>query len=330
MIDYDPITHQDYIYQQYSPKLAKIQNSVTQSNNFLTQRHKSVRIVHGFFDCIKESLLYEKHNNVVLVACHKIKDLNKISVPYFESTHKVYGIHYMPPKDWHNRIDKDFSCFINRLDPSRQDFFYHLYTNNLLDKGLISFNLTLRKSLHPGIVSGRDLFDQFHNKFLSSFDYLKSEIDKIVPFKNFDENQNLSDTIMRTKFNIVIETYFERTDAITFSEKTWRSIQTPRPWLLLHSTNSIQLLRDMGFYVFDDWVDHSYDQLDTSVFYGHRMGEILKEVNRLIKQPISQTLLNHWEQHTLKNIEIMKDWSQHWQEVFTTIHDAQECALNLS
>lgn len=330
MIDYDPITTQDYIYQQYLPKIAKIHNSVSQSNNLLRSRQNKTRIVHGFFDCIEKSLLYGKHDDVVLVACHKIKDHGKISVPYFNATHRVYGIHYLPPKDWHTQIDKDFNCFINRLDPCRQDFFYHLYTNNLLDKGLISFNLTLRKGLQADRISGKDLFDQFHDKFLSSFDHVKSEIDKIVPFKNFDETQNLSDTIMRTKFSIVLETYFERPDAITFSEKTWRSIQTPRPWLLLHATNSVQLLRDMGFYVFDDWVDHSYDQLDTSDFYGHRMEEILKEANRLIKQPISQTVLNHWQQHTLKNIEIMKDWSQHWQEVFTTIHDAQECALNLS
>jgi hypothetical protein len=236
----------------------------------------------------------------------------------------------MPPKNWHNKIDYEFSCFNNRLDPARQDFFYQLVKRDWLNKGLISFNLTLRKMVHPDFTSGKDLFNDYHAKFLSSFDYLKPKIDKLVPFKNFDENQDLSSTMMRCKFGMIIETYFERADAITFSEKTWRALQTPRPWLLLHATNSIQLLRDMGFYVYDDWVDHSYDRFDTSNFYGHRMDAIFTEAERLMKLPVTQSLINHWEAQTFKNLEIMKDWSYHWDDVFYTINQARECALNLS
>lgn len=330
-MNYDKVVNEDYIYQQYLPRLQHIWHCVAQANEFLKLQKVKSRIYHGFFDCINHSLLYgPKNTDRVLIACHKIKDMSLINAPYFPVSHKIYGIHYMPKYSWHRDIDKDFNCFLNRLDPVRQDFFYQLYQHGLIDSSLVSFNMTVRKDLYSQHISGQELFDEIHHKFLSSWDHIKPQLDKIVPFRNFEENKNLSILMMRCKFSIVVETYFERTDAITFSEKTWRAIQTPRPWLLFHATGSVQLLRDMGFYVYDDFVDHSYDQFDTSTHYIERMNAIFMESQRLMKEPVSTALLSHWEQQTMNNLRIFKDWADDKTDVFETIDIAKQCALNLS
>jgi hypothetical protein len=44
-----------------------------------------------------------------------------------------------------------------------------------------------------------------------------------------------------------------------FSEKIFRALQTPRPWVLCTSPGAVKLLKDHGFDVLDDCVDHSYD-----------------------------------------------------------------------
>ena len=60
--------------------------------------------------------------------------------------------------------------------------------------------------------------------------------------------------------NVVVETY-AGDNTITFSEKTFRALQTPAPWMLFACKDSIDYLRSIGFDVLDGLVNHSYDSV---------------------------------------------------------------------
>lgn len=308
----DLLTAQDEIYRFYPGHESWVIKEVYRANTRLKSINKPI-IELGLIDVLPEQQLYESGKNVLLVD-FKVTDKTRVLKPLVEIPKSIYGIYYMDNahKTWHSNITKDFNCFINRNDPIRQNWFYLLYDRELLDHAYASFSGLSRPELN--IENKLEYFDKNHAQCLSSFDGIYNKVRNLVPYKNFVETGNLCDTIMSTKFSLVIETYFERTDAITFSEKTFRVLQTPRPWLLFHATGSIDLLRSMGFYVYDDFVDHSYDNFDTSVTSTDRQEAILKQINSMLSMNVTPEMIKYWEDMTLKNCKILKEFNQTWKD----------------
>lgn len=322
-IQFDQQTHQDRIYQSYYNKERWIRQQVSFANVKLRSLNKP-NIILGLFDVIPEDVLYSAGNDVLLVE-HILQSRDKIVKPLVEIPKSIYGIYSMPAKPWHRNINKDFNCFINRNDPIRQSWFYLLYNRKLLENSYVSYSGHSRLTSVPD----REYFDQIHTQTLSSFDYIYQEIRKLVPYKNFIETGDLCDVIMSTKFSVVIETYFERVDAITFSEKTFRALQTPRPWLLFHASNSIKELRNMGFYVYDDVVDHSYDTVDTAYSSVERQESILSQIEKLSLLNVTDSMLSHWEEKTKQNCKILQELHSNWQQdVLTSVDKSYNIALS--
>jgi hypothetical protein len=232
-----------------------------------------------------------------------------------------YGIFHRPFFPKTTVIQRDFNCFLNRTDPIRQSWFYLLYHRNLLDKGYVSFNMHQKPCLWYPSINALETFDYYHATTLSSFDDIKEDIKKIVPYKNFVDEDNLLPIILSTKFSIIVETYFERTDCKVFSEKTWRAIQLPRPWLLFAATGCVEKLRQMGFDVFDDYVDHSYDVYDTAENCVARQEGILSESVRLTQLKITDEILEDWNHKSKHNQKIMAQWAESWQSKCRAVFD---------
>jgi len=89
-------------------------------------------------------------------------------------------------------------------------------------------------------------------------------------------------------FNIINETYYFKTDQYTtfLTEKTFKAIMFFQPFIIVGQPNSIELLRELGFDVFDDYIDHGYDTLE---FFIDRIEYVQSEITRLCN--IS---LNEW------------------------------------
>ena len=118
---------------------------------------------------------------------------------------------------------KNFNCFINRMDPIRQSWLYQLIRRGVFDQGYISFNMDISrhiamKQCRPD-ASPWEVFDQQFQEQLSIFKSEHEFIKSCVPYCNFDSNIKLNQIIMDSKFSIVLETYFDRNEVITFSEK---------------------------------------------------------------------------------------------------------------
>ena len=307
---FDRLTHADYIYKCYWHHECWIRHQVNIVNHRLKKQNQPV-IKLAYVDMSAPQDLYQQTQQV-LITDYWLRDKSKFCGPVFEIPRSVYGIYYMPNRKWHRNIHKDFNCFINENTLIRQLWFYSLHEKDLLDRGHVSFSGQSRSS----DLSSLELFDLFHSQGCTQYDAAYQDLRTKIPFKNFVETDNLCDLMMSTKFSLVLESWWFRTDALSYTEKTFRMLQTPRPWLLFHATGSIAALKSLGFYVYDDIVDISYDSLDTASDYVPRQREILAQAQRLINLNITESMLDHWEKKTLANCEILKEYNATWKKDF--------------
>jgi hypothetical protein len=311
------------IYRQSS----HVYRVVKQKNKILEELNKP-KIRWGMIDSIDQSWFSETGPIIILSNQQPAVKLPD-NVKVFSMGNWWYGFYHIDKAPMERHIERDFCCFMNRIDVLRQNLFYEFYQNNLLDRGYVSMNLFFHHPNQPNsLEAGRDRFEVFHNGFLKSYDHLKDKVQDLVPFKNFQDPKNLVEVVIKTKFNIVLESYFERPDSLTFSEKTWRAVQLPRPWLLFHCTGSVQHLRNMGIDVFDDFVDHSYDTIDTADKAWPRLDHIINQTKQLVDMQITDSMFDVWEQKAIHNKQIIFDLYQGaMQHSLDTIEQAFEYAL---
>lgn len=72
----------------------------------------------------------------------------------------------------------------------------------------------------------------------------------------------------------------EKYNTLTFTEKVWKPFKTHQIPILLALPNSLDVLRNLGFDLFDDFVDHSYDKEQD---HRKRVELAFKELQRLSK-----------------------------------------------
>lgn len=151
-----------------------------------------------------------------------------------------------------------YNCFIQRVDSVRQSWFYFLYDNKLLDRGYVSL---LMKQLADVDLTNQELFDYIHYNYqldrLPKFHAAYQAMRPYVPFRNFEESNNLLPLIQDSKYSLVLETYATDDDynAWCFTEKSLRTLQFATIPLLFMQKHSIQKLKELGFLI-GNYLDH--------------------------------------------------------------------------
>ena len=128
-----------------------------------------------------------------------------------------------------------------------------------------------------------------------------------VPFQNFDGD--LDQIIVDSKISLVIETYFDRNEVITFSEKIFRALQLPRPFLLYSALGAVDFLKSQGFDVYDDVVDHSYDNKPDDI---QRQIKILNQLEKSFDLVYTNETLIEYECRAEHNRQLLKKFKQAW------------------
>ena len=264
-------------------------------------------------------------NNIVQASAEQSRHIHTVN-------HTYYGMYYCeyPNLDLYTVIQKDFNCFMNRYDIFRQSWLYQLIKQNLFDLGFISFNSEISGGKQPPpfpeipSITGTEAFDygfKKHNSiFAAEHEFIKSQI----PYKNFIDSGDLTPVVMSSKFSLILETWFHDNSVLTFSEKTFRCLQLPRPWMLFSTQYAIKQLRNWGFDVLDDVVDHSYDLIANNV---ERQLAILAETQKLINLNIDIARCVQASQH---NQAILKSWDQCWSiNMHEDLDQAYQKALSL-
>jgi len=203
-----------------------------------------------------------------------------------------------------------FNCFINRTCPIRQSWLYQFVRRGLLDQGYISFLLDYRK-MPAGVTNKQELyewvFQQNNYIFAKEHEFLRDR----VPFRNFDSTIDLDQIVVNSCVSLVLETYFDDKGAISFSEKIFRSLQLPRPFILYASPGAVTVLRSQGFEVYDDVINHAYDSTRDPI---KRQVQILDQLDHCRNLQYNESVLNDYENRAARNRLLLKKFKQQWPE----------------
>lgn len=82
--------------------------------------------------------------------------------------------------------------------------------------------------------------------------------------------------------DVVSESYVE--DSIMLTEKTFKPIALRKPFILLSARNSHEFLQKMGFKLYDEMIDYSFDNKS----FDERFDDVVKQVTWMCQMPTEQ------------------------------------------
>jgi len=127
-------------------------------------------------------------------------------------------------------------------------------------------------------------------------------------YNTVDSHGTLEQCTIDSNISVVMETYTLDTK-IVFSEKIFRALQLPRPWLLYCSPYSIELLKTHGFDVLEDYVDIAYDTITN---HWKRMDAILDQLKTFINRQYTRRDYERFEQAATHNQQLLAQFAMDW------------------
>jgi hypothetical protein len=279
--------------------------------------HNKVKSAHPrlrsyFIDALPPETIDDLKQNKCVAITNSILDTD-----FFDNTDYIlrvpdsfYGVYYYPYEIVQKDQSKDFNCLINRMDPFRQSWLYQLVRRNLFDLGYISFNMDISRMPCNAELTQQQAFEAQFQRYCSIFAEEHNKVKHLVPFKNFDDDGDITEVLMDSKFSLVLETYFDNNHIVTYSEKIFRCLQLPRPWLLFSHQHAVSHLRGMGFDVLDDIVPH--DHYDIIEHAANRQSKLLD----MMEQLVSTRFDNHQRlmAAATHNQDLLKKFSLSWEK----------------
>lgn len=254
---------------------------------------------------LKEENFYVLNNNSFL---YQAKEVLNTKINLFKtnwlieilSQFNTTDIQFIPNKKFifllHNRLPK----------PHRTGLLILLKKIGLLDSGLIDWSLVYPMVGHPftDTMFMDKTFINIHSKelrpiyknFLTTqkLSYYETDKDWFVDTRQLNGRKyNEVKSFEESYINIVTESYFDETN-IHISEKTFRPFHCLQLPLFLANYKHISKLREEhpSLHLFDDLIDHSYDnEKDNS----KRLEKVVEEIKRLseMKDTIAEYYVNN-------------------------------------
>lgn len=235
---------------------------------------------------------------------------------YFPEYHAYYYPMYQNSRLDNNVIKKKFLSLNKREDPSRQLLYMKLYHDNLLADSYFSYLGENNNYQHLFLSESWDDNLQLLKKIIPEIQTWKIPVDRYVKLKNdqylahylginyghglYDPTWMADEVLYQTSFCSIICETGPTAHKPNFSEKTFRAIMQGHPMILIGAKNSVEALRNLGFDMYDDIFDHSYDTVTCP--YTRQMlalknidsvaNQSLDELKK-IKQSLSQRQLNN-------------------------------------
>lgn len=188
------------------------------------------------------------------------------------------------------KYDKKFLNFNRRWRSHRPLLTVLLYYKKLIDKGYVSFGPCEQNRSWESIWGYLHTLADNNQELITAIDQsadIKNHPWWYLDTTEHDTNRpelelSTVDYYRNTYFSVISETTFytnkpaENTRFIT--EKTFKTIVSCHPFILVSLPNSLQVLRTLGYKTFSPYIDESYDlELDDS----KRMLMIVNEIERL-------------------------------------------------
>ena len=207
---------------------------------------------------------------------------------------------------------------MNRISGDRSMIFYELIRRNILDLGLVTFNCW-----RPG--DGRNQITHDYTQVNYQWQYDQAEMHayaaehelgrSLIPYCSINEDLDLAQNIIDSRVSLISETFISDSH-IVLSEKLFRAIQLPRPWLLYSSPGSVALLKKHGFDVLDDMVDANYDKIPQ---HGTRLLNIMDQLQTFVDRQYSSADYERFANAAKHNQQRLIEFGLAWPQKFQTI-----------
>lgn len=204
-----------------------------------------------------------------------------------------------------------YNCFMNRVSGDRSIVFYELIRRGILEQGIVSYNC-----FRPGDQEDHSQLNynqQYAAAELNRYEQEHTQGQSLIPYNTITDT--LEQSIIDSKISLVLETYTSDSH-IVFSEKLFRVLQMPRPWLLYCSPQSLHHLRQAGFDLLDDYVDHSYDNVDA---HFQRLDKILDQLQYKMNCNYNQKDYARFQQAAMHNRNLLIKFDREWPTKITAI-----------
>jgi len=172
-----------------------------------------------------------------------------------------FGVFNYVPENQTWNPTRRFNFSVNRLDSQRLAILLELLSNGNIDQDFVNFNCwspsgsnSSLEDVQQNFINVWNELAELHNKYES----LLPELIKNIPIRNHD--LTIEQAHVSAWVNVVVETY-AGDHTIAFSEKIFRALVTPVPWTVYSALGAVEYLKELGFDVLDDLVDHSYNQV---------------------------------------------------------------------
>jgi len=137
-------------------------------------------------------------------------------------------------------------------------------------------------------------FNQFEEKGFNilDWDYPNYQNDVFSSLR-YTTKSHYADTV----FNIITETTCD-TNSLNLTEKSFKGIANCHPYLVIGDVNTHTHIKDLGFELYEDLIDYSFDSIDDSEI---RLNSALKEVKRIYN--IGGNGILEWYKKNIDKIE---------------------------
>ena len=200
---------------------------------------------------------------------------NDFELWYYQRNHNVapLEIHNLPRS-------RDFTALVRLHKPWRAMTMADLHRNDLLKNSYWSYCETVDSSADlnnsPIEIDSIPRLRNDTTKFLLATPYVSDELSN-------DERNNHSMIVpkyhMDSYCNIVFETHFDadQSGGVFLTEKTFKPIKHGQLFFIAGPAGSLQVLRDMGYRVFDNVLDNTYDRIENNTERWQRLCAAVKE-----------------------------------------------------
>ena len=177
----------------------------------------------------------------------------------YQTPQSFYGIYSYTPSNQNWTPNRDYTFAVNRVDFKRMQVLLQLHQNLGFDSGYVNFNCRAGRQVLT-TEQHRQVFIEQANNYSGNQREKTAliELSNLIPIKNHTLEHDM--TYNQSWLNVIVETY-SSDNVISTSEKIFRCLVTPVPWVAYAGRYTIAKLREIGFDVLDDIVDHSYDPL---------------------------------------------------------------------
>ena len=318
------IWHENTLLDFFRSNLIALGYTTVDPSNKVWQRGNQtvvVCLVDDFSTCstnYSTPLPYLFDKNTVVITDNRVNIPTQYQVCQLPAS--FFGIYAHVPTltDW--SPDRRFNFSVNRIDTKRLLLFLELqlraidqpnshtldYVNfncwvwngdNLSDIGLQSNFKQQYQQLEP----------QFHEVYDSTYQHLSSK----MPFRNHQLEHEQAH--LKAYLNVVMETYSSDT-TIALSEKTFRALCLPVPWMLYCGRHTVAYLNSLGFDVLHDVVEHKYDSMieTKTAAYGDKMVDFLFEGVDTVYKMQNQLPKNRANQASKTNQQRLATMKKAW------------------